>query len=109
MNNKKYKLTDETINVCGYILHRIKALIDFGNVKAGDLGGYIESEDNLSHDGNCWVYDDAKVYGNAVVGDNAMVYDNACVYSNAKVFGKAKVFDNAMIYNNALVFDNACI
>ena len=42
-------------------LCRIKALKDFGDVKAGDLGGYIEDYKNLSHDGNCWIYDNAKV------------------------------------------------
>ena len=36
---------------------------DFGNIKKGDFGGYVESEKNLSHEGNCWVYDGAKVYG----------------------------------------------
>ena len=31
-------------------LYRIKALKDFADVKAGDLGGYIEDYRNLSHD-----------------------------------------------------------
>ena len=45
---KKYKLTDETI-ICGFAtLHRIEALRSFGNVRKGDKGGFIESEDNLS-------------------------------------------------------------
>ena len=45
---KKYRLTDETINVDGRILHRIEALKDFGNVKKGDKGGFVEKEENLS-------------------------------------------------------------
>ena len=49
---KKYKLTDETINLCGKKLCRIKALKDFEDVKKGDKGGFIEDEHNLSHDGN---------------------------------------------------------
>ena len=40
-------------------LYRIKAVKDFSNVKKGDIGGYIEGEKNLSHDGNCWIYDNA--------------------------------------------------
>jgi len=44
MNNKKYELTDETKELQGKTLHRIKALKDFGNVRAGDLGGWIERE-----------------------------------------------------------------
>ena len=47
---KKFKLTSEFIvDISGVKLFRIKALIEFGNVKAGDLGGYIEKEENLSH------------------------------------------------------------
>ena len=42
---KKYRLTDETINVDGRILHRIEALKDFGNVKKGDKGGFVEKEE----------------------------------------------------------------
>lgn len=62
---KKYELTDETIEVYGTALHRIKALKDFGNVKKGELGGYVESEHNLSQEGNCWVCGNAEVCGNA--------------------------------------------
>ena len=68
---KKYELTDETIEVYGTALHRIKALKDFGNVKKGELGGYVESERNLSQEGNCWVYGNAWVCGNAEVCGNA--------------------------------------
>ena len=38
---KKYELTDETKEFDGKILYRIRALIDFGLVKAGDFGGWI--------------------------------------------------------------------
>ena len=72
---RKYEFTEETKNVFGVILHRIKALRDVGNVKAGDLGGWIEKEDNLSHEGYCWVYGDAAVYGNAEVYGDAAVYN----------------------------------
>ena len=44
--SKKYELTDETMEWEGHTLHRIKALRDFNYVKAGDLGGWVESEDN---------------------------------------------------------------
>ena len=69
---KKFELTAEFVtNVFGKKLFRIKALVAFGNVEKGELGGFIEKEDNLSHDDNAWVY------GNAWVYDNARVYDNA--------------------------------
>ena len=79
----KYKLTDETINVCGKKLFRIKALKDFEDVKKGDKGGFIEDEHNLSHDGNSWVYGNARVYDNALVYGNARVYDNAKIENNS--------------------------
>ena len=76
---KKYELTNETITIGnGKTLYRIRALIDIEaiGVKNGDLGGYIEKEENLSHCGNAWIYDDAMVYDNARVYDNAMGCDN---------------------------------
>ena len=104
---KKYELTDETIEVYGTALHRIKALKDFGNVKKGELGGYVESERNLSQEGNCWVYDNARVYSNAKVFGNAEVCDNARVYSNAKVCDNARVYSNAKVFGNAEACGNA--
>ena len=62
---KKFELTTESITFLGRTLFRIKALISFGNVKAGELGGYIEKEGNLSHEGDAWVCDNARVYGDA--------------------------------------------
>lgn len=56
---KKYKLTDETTTVRNVVLCRIRALKDFGDVKAGELGGYIEKEENLSQEGNAKVSDNA--------------------------------------------------
>ncbi|WP_375664594.1 hypothetical protein [Bartonella sp. CL162QHHD] len=110
---KKYESTDETIEVNGVTLHRIRALRNFRDVYAGDLGGFIENESNLSHEGDCWVGDDAKVYGSArvygraKVFGNANVYDNAHVYGNAIVYFDAKVFDNAHVYGTAIICGNA--
>ena len=89
---KKYELlADDTIEFYGRTLHRIKACKDFGNVKSGELGRYIESENNLSQVGDCWVYDNACVCGSARVWDNARVYDNACVCGSARVYGSAEI------------------
>lgn len=104
---RKYEFTGETINFEGKILHRIKATISFNNVKAGDLGGWIEKEVNLSHDGNAWVYDDAKVCDNAYVHGNAIVYGNAYLRGHAKVYGNAKVYENAIVCGNAYVRGHA--
>ena len=113
--NKKYKLTDETIEYNGHILHRIEALKDFGYVKKGDLGGYVESESNLSQEGKCWVggnakvYENSKVFVNAKVIENAWIYDNAGVYGNAEISGDANVRGYAIVCENAKVYDNANI
>ena len=109
MDRKYELLKDDYINYRGRTLYRIKALRDFGNVKAGDLGGYIENEYNLSHNGECWVYNEAKVFGNALVYDNAKILGNARVYNNARVSGNAKVFNNARITCNARVCGSARI
>lgn len=92
---KKYELTADTINFDGVELHRIKAVKDFGNIKAGDLGGYIEKKENLSHNGKAWVYNEAWVYGDAEVYGKAKVYGNAKVYGDAEVYGNAEVCGNA--------------
>ncbi|WP_409361104.1 hypothetical protein ACRPOS_007385 [Bartonella heixiaziensis] len=110
---KKFALTNETRVFGNHTLYRIKALKDFADVKADDLGGFIEKEDNLSHEGNCWVYDDALVFKNGHVYENAKVFGNAIVagyvYGNAHVYGKAIIYDNAYVYDNARVYENARI
>ncbi len=84
-------------------LYRVRALRDFSDVKKGDIGGYVQSEDNLSHDGGAWVCDNATVCG------NAWVYDNATVCGNARVYGGAWVCDDACVCGNAWVYDNAWV
>ena len=71
MNKKFELLLDDTITIFGIKLFRIKALISFGSVEEGELGGYIEKEDNLSFYGNAWVSGNARVFGNALVSGNA--------------------------------------
>lgn len=104
---KKYKLTNETIVHFGFTLYRIEALMDFSDVKTGDKGGFVQSENNLSHKGDCWVYDNAKVYGNAKVYDNAEVYDNSEVCGNAEVCGDAEVCVDAKVRDYVKVRGNA--
>ena len=111
---KKYELTEETIMINGSIkLYRIRALKNFSNVKAGALGGYVESENNLSQEGNCWIYDSAqvygsaRVYGSALVSNSARVFDTALVSDYARVYDSAQVFGNARVYGFAGVFEMA--
>ena len=82
----KFKLTDKFKTLLdGTKLYQIQALKDFGDVKAGELGGWIEKEANLSQEGNCWVFDDARVFG------DARVFVDAWVSGNSEVFGSAWV------------------
>jgi len=98
---KKYELISEP----NTNLRRVVALIDIPaiGVHKKDHGGMIESENNLSHDGNCWVSGDALVYGNALVYGDALVYGNARVYGDALVYGNARVYGNALVYGDAWV------
>jgi len=110
---KKYELTTETKKVRGKTLHRIRALVSFGDVCAGEMGGWIEKEDNLSQNGAAWVYGEARVSdkacicgaarvcGAAEVSGEATVSDNACVYGESKVSGVAMVYENAEVYGEA--------
>ena len=111
---KKFELTSETkINIFGKKLFRIKALISFADVEAGETGGWVEKEGNVNQSGNAWVSGDAIVYGNAKVSGNAwvsgdaIVYGNAMVSGNAWVYGDAKVYGNAEVSGDAKVYGNA--
>lgn len=104
---KKYKLTNETIVHFGFTLYRIEALMDFSDVKTGDKGGFVQSENNLSHKGDCWVYGNAKVYGNAEVCGYAEVYGNAEVCGNSEVCNYASVYGNAEVRGDAKVYGKA--
>ena len=114
---KKYELTEETKTLSdGTVVHRIRALRKFPInhhtacglspdtvVFPDTLGGYVESEANLSHDGNCWVSEEAMVYGRARVLDNAHVMDHS------KVCDYAIIRENAIVSGSARVFGRACV
>ena len=131
---KKYRLTSNTIKYKGKILYQIEALItiypyddeednlwDPPITNIGELGGYVESESNLSHDGKAWIKDNAKVFGNsrvldnatvsgrAIVCDNAMILDNATISENAVVCEDATVENNSSVYGDAIVSGTSTI
>lgn len=108
-SGKKYEFTDEKVNYGSLTLKRIVAVRDFKNVKAGDLGGLIQSYDNLSHDGDCWVYKNGKVYDQAQVFEDAYVGDFDTSWYGSAVFGNAKLFGKATVNRNSRIFDNAQI
>ena len=100
MENLKYELvTNDSIEVQGTKLLRIRALINFGDVRKGDIGGYVEHPNNLdtSVSENAWVYGNARVYGDACVYGTARVSGDASVSGNASVSGDARVSGNASV------------
>jgi len=96
---KKFELTSEFVTFLGKTLFRIKALVSFGDVAEGELGGFIERENNLDQSGDAWVYGNAQVYGDAQVYGNAQVSGNARVYGDAQVYGNAWVCGDAWVQN----------
>ena len=94
---RKYEFTGETKVYEGRTLNRIRRIED------GLIGGWIETEKNLSHSGGCFVYDESMVY------DNGKVYGYGRVFDNGKVFGNGKVFDNGEVYDNGIVFGNGIL
>jgi hypothetical protein len=106
MAEKKYRLTEDTIIVNGRTLYRIQALLDFGNVKMGDIGGYVQSEDNLFHHNDAWIYDNAKVYDMALLTDDAKIYGKTEIYGNARVRGKARLNDEEKVFGETEISGN---
>lgn len=119
MNPIKFELTPNTKTVANKTLHQIRSLITFTNgpatIEKGELGGWVESIDNLAQTGNCWisenacVYDSAYVYGDAIIYGNVHIFDCARVYGNAMIYGNAKVYDTATVHDHAHVHDNVNI
>lgn len=96
-DTSKYQLIIDDYNIQRFDyckLYRIEALKDFSDVTKGDLGGFVEHEHNLSHQSNCWIYDDAQVFDHATVSDNAAVCNNAVIYGYARVHGAAQIAGN---------------
>lgn len=114
MSNQKYIITDIAHEKYPF-LHRIRALRDIGqDVKAGDLGGFVESESNLSTepDDTAWIYNDAIAAGAAYVDmashlrDRAIICDCAYVSQGSVMYGDTRVEDNAYI-RGAVMRDSA--
>lgn len=88
-------------------LFRVKAIKDFNGVEAGELGGYVQYESNLSQTGNAWIYGNARVQGDARIHNNARIFDTALISDNAQIYDNATVHDSVQIFGNAIVCDSA--
>jgi len=110
---KKYRLSDETRLYHSHdgetkstvTLRQIIALRDFHDVTAGTQGGWLDDESALSHDGNCWIYDEnSVVYAGAQIQGNARI-TQACVISHAARIGDNCWIDAANISHGARLSD----
>lgn len=114
----KYCLTSESKNMYGIRMFRIQAKKTFEchgiAVFAGELGGWVESENNLSQDGSCWIFDNATAYEQSVVSGNAMMtgnsqaYGHSSVSENSVLTDRSKIFERASIYGNAEMTGDTC-
>lgn len=107
----KYEFTGEVKYIGRKILHRIRAVRDIPEyeIKSGDMGGWLETEKNLSHNGSAWVTDSAVVMDAAFVTGDARVMDSARVTGLPLVAGNALVMENARVMGVARVTGAACV
>ncbi len=61
----------------------------------------------LSHDGNCWVYDYARVYNNVKIHLYSKIWGQ--VYENPEVYGKVKISRNTKICGLTYICGNTRI
>ena len=107
---KKYEILmdkENTIEFEGRTLHRIKALKDFRDVKQGDVGGYIESESNLSQEGDCWIYDNAKSMDNSRMYGNSRMYDDSKMYNSSAMHEDSRMYDDSEMHGNSIMYGDS--
>lgn len=112
MNQKYEILKDQSIEVNGQTLYRIRALRDITalvSVKAGDIGGYVSNKDNLSQFDNCWVYNDAKMFDQSRLYHNARILDNVEMYDHGRMIGNSIASGNAKLFKHSRMDDSAVI
>ncbi len=103
--NTKYEITGITHEKYPF-LHRIRALRNVGEkVKAGDLGGFVESESNLSFEpgDEAWIFDDAVCAGGGYVDKNSRLYGYAVVCKHGYVSQDSAVSAHARVEDDAYI------
>ena len=103
--NAKYEITGIAHEKYPF-LHRIRALRDIGSeIKAGDLGGFVESEGNLSFEAedDAWIFNDAIAAGEGHVDKGSVLRERAivcgCAYAShgTEMSGDSRAEDDAYI------------
>ena len=115
--NSKYELVKDDIKNVSFlmnpktnyysspiVLHRIRALKDFGDVKKGDLGGYITSDTIIDESGDCWVYDDSIVINSVVRGDCKIRESSILIHSITN--GSMNISSSIIYYCDITASDN---
>ena len=103
-STKKYEITD-TAHPVYPELHRIRALRQVReDVPVGTLGGFVQSEANLSQGNDeAWLYDDSVSRDEACVCDDARLYEQAMAQDLALARGSVIMYGNAIACDNAIV------
>ena len=108
--NAKYEITGIAHEKYPF-LHRIRALRDIGSeIKAGDLGGFVESEGNLSFEAedDAWIFNDAIAAGEGHVDKGSVLRERAivcgCAYAShgTEMSGDSRAEDDAYIRGGRL-------
>lgn len=106
-------ISDEEMSIVEIKLYRIQALKTFTKpggynpvVHVGELGGYVEAEDNLSQDGNCWLFDKARVKDGGKVLDDAIVYDKSLISKNSIIRGRSVIGGHCFVTNQSVIIDS---
>lgn len=91
MSKKKFNMVWEPESQA----YRIYALRSFNDVVEGEAGGLISGEINLSHYGNCWVYQGSKVTGHSCISHNAEIRGNSRI-ENSVISGEVVISDTSV-------------
>lgn len=105
--NSKFTLTEQVKFEMGRQLHRIQAVNNFGFVKAGTLGGWVESARNLSEHGASWIGEDASAFASSLVDSDAQLYGRAQMRDHARATDTAHVFGDAELSGNVRIGGHA--
>lgn len=91
----KYWFTGETKEHLGHTLHRIQRIHD------GVVGGWVESEANLSQKGNCFIYNEAIAMDKSRIHGNAVLSGYATASGDANVSGSVRMKDHSQAFFGA--------
>lgn len=98
-NTKKYEMFKQEKHN-GFTYYRIRAIKNFGNVKNGTVGGLIQSENNLSQTGKCWIDESSIVRNPTIIRDNVLVCKESLL-EDFVVFKGNRILENVRILDRA--------